>query len=99
MFFKPPVFLNAPLCTMNLATASTPAPAALKPVTVVIPAKKKKSKLKWYLIGGVVLVVGLAIAAKFSNRGKEQATAVTTEKAFVKTITQVVTATGKVQPE
>jgi HlyD family secretion protein len=84
---------------MNLATASTPAPAALKPAAAVVPAKKKKSKVKWFVIGGVVLVVVLAAAAKFSGKGKEQATSVTVEKAFIKTITQLVTATGKVQPE
>jgi HlyD family secretion protein len=61
--------------------------------------KKKKSKMKWFIIGGVVLVIALAVAAKFSNQNKGQAVAVTTDKAFVKTITQTVTATGKVQPE
>lgn len=55
--------------------------------------------MKWYIAGAVVLVVVLAVAAKMSNRGKEGLTAVTTDKAIVKTITQVVTATGKVQPE
>ena len=84
---------------MNVVTASTPAPAALKPAPVVVPAKKRKSKIKWYIIGGVVLVVGLGVAAKMSDKGKAQATLVTVDKAFIKTITQVVTATGKVQPE
>lgn len=55
--------------------------------------------MKWFIIGGVALVFVLAVAAKLSNQGKAQGTAVTTDKALVKTITQVVTATGKVQPE
>jgi HlyD family secretion protein len=79
---------------MNTAPAPTPKPAA-----VVAINKKKKSNLKWWILGGVVLLVGLVIVAKMSNRGQDQLTAVTVDKAFVKTITQIVTATGKVQPE
>jgi HlyD family secretion protein len=63
------------------------------------PAKpKKKSKLKWYIIGGLVLllVIGGAIAKKHSGT---KGTSVTTDKAITKTIVQVVTATGKIQPE
>lgn len=77
-------------------TAPAPAP---KPAPVVAAKKKKKSRLIWWIIAGVVVVIGLAVAAKMSNRGKAQLTAVSVEKAFVKTITQIVTATGKVQPE
>ncbi len=71
-------------------------PAAPLPST---PLPKKKSKTKWFLIGAVVLIVVLAVVAKQSAQGKDQGVAVTTEKAVVKTITQIVTATGKVQPE
>jgi HlyD family secretion protein len=63
------------------------------------PAKpKKKSKLKWYLIGGLVLllVIGAVVAKK---RSGPKGIAVTTDKAVTKTIVQVVTATGKIQPE
>ena len=63
------------------------------------PAKpKKKSKLKWYLIGGLVLllVIGAVVAKK---RSGPKGIAVTTDKAVTKTIVQVVTATGKLQPE
>jgi HlyD family secretion protein len=78
-----------------------PAPA-LKPAPVTAPLRTvppKKSKKKWWIIGAVALVVILAVAAKMSNKGKDQGTPVTIEKAIVKTITQIVTATGKVQPE
>ncbi len=76
-------------------------PTASQPVTAPRPAapKKKKSKVKWFVLGGVVVVALLAVAAAMGRKGKETGTAVTVEKAFVKTITQVVTATGKVQPE
>lgn len=74
----------------------TSAPAAAAPVAA---RKKKKSKLKWFILGGLVLLIGAAVAAKIRSKGQQQATAVTVEKAFIKTITQTVTATGKVQPE
>lgn len=80
---------------MNPAPAPSPKPA---PTASTTP-RKKKSKLKWWIIGGLVVVIALAVAAKMKNRGNQLATTVTTEKAVIKTITQVVTATGKVQPE
>jgi HlyD family secretion protein len=62
--------------------------------------QKRKGKLKlWLIVGGIVAVVALvAVGATLSSKG-EKPVSVTVEKAFVKTITQVVTATGKVQPE
>ena len=69
---------------------STPASAA---------PKKKSRKRLWLVIGGVVLLVGMVAGVIIKNKGKEAGIPVTVEKAFVKTITQVVTATGKVQPE
>jgi HlyD family secretion protein len=75
---------------MNPANAPTPAPAA---------PKKKKSKLKWFVIGGLVLLIGLVVVAKITGKGRNQGVMVTVDKAFIKTITQIVTATGKVQPE
>ncbi len=73
----------------------TSAPAAAAPVA----AKKKKSKLKWFILGGLVLLIGAAVAAKVRSKGQQQATLVTIEKAVVKSITQLVNATGKIQPE
>ncbi len=63
-------------------------------------ARKRKGKLKlWLLIGGgLVFVALLIVAIKFRDRGPKPIS-VTVDKAVVQTITQVVTATGKVQPE
>ena len=62
------------------------------------PAPKRKSKKKWIIIGALLLLVVMAIFG-MKNRKTDTGILVTTEKAFIKTITQVVTATGKVQPE
>jgi HlyD family secretion protein len=75
---------------MNQAPAPQPAPA---------PVVKKKSNLKWIIIGSVLLVVLMAGGAYLKNKNSEPGLPVTVEKAVVKTITQLVTATGKVQPE
>jgi len=61
-------------------------------------APRRNSKKKWIIIGGTVLVIAF-VAVGLSKRKKETGIMVTTEKAVVKTITQTVTATGKVQPE
>ena len=63
------------------------------------PAKKKKSKLKWFILAGVVLIIALAVGAKMKAQRSQQGIAVTTDKAVVRTITQLVNATGKIQPE
>ena len=60
---------------------------------------KKKSKLKWYLIGATLLLVALVAVAVVKKRGAAKGISVTTEKAVTKTIVQTVTATGKIQPE
>src|SRR5688500_9139748 len=60
---------------------------------------RKKSKLKWIIIGGVLLLVVLAVGAKYASKGKDKGLPVTVEKAVIKTITQLVNATGKIQPE
>ncbi len=73
---------------MNTASASQPA-----------GPKKKKSKLKWFIIGGVAVVIALAVGAKMKAQRNQQGTQVTIEKAVIKTITQLVNATGKIQPE
>lgn len=73
---------------MNTASASQPA-----------GAKKKKSKLKWFILGGIVVVIALAIGARMKAQRSQQGTQVTLEKAVIKTITQLVNATGKIQPE
>ncbi len=70
---------------------SPPAPAA-------VPKKKKSRRtLIIVLLSLVVVVIIAAVVA--AVRKKEPGIPVSVEKAVVKTITHVVTATGKVQPE
>lgn len=61
--------------------------------------RRRKNKMKWLIIAGVVVIVGLGVAAWAKNRGRQPGLAVSTEKAVIKTITQLVNATGKIQPE
>jgi HlyD family secretion protein len=77
---------------MNPASPSQPAAAP-------VAAPKKKSKLKWIIIGSVLLLVLLGGGAFLKNKGREVGQPVTVDKAVVRTITQLVTATGKIQPE
>ncbi len=80
---------------MSTATAQ-PAPA----IAAAPAKKKKKSRKRLYLIlGSVVLLVVIVAAVAGKNQGQERPTMVTVDKAVVKTITHLVTATGKVQPE
>lgn len=64
-----------------------------------LPPARPKSKTKWFVLGGLVLTVVLGVAAYVKNKNTDRGIAVTTEKAVVKTITQLVNATGKIQPE
>src|SRR2546423_13772943 len=57
-----------------------------------------KKRKRYILIGSALLLVVLVTAA-FASRKREKPIPITTDKAFRKTITQVVTATGKIQPE
>lgn len=56
-------------------------------------------KKKWYWIGGIAVVLIAVIAFAVASKKKAKPIPVTTEKAFRKTITQLVTASGKIQPE
>ncbi len=60
---------------------------------------RRRSKAPWIILLLVLVVGGLGTAAYFRQKGKSAVVKVTTEKAIVKTITQTVSATGKVQPE
>jgi HlyD family secretion protein len=57
----------------------------------------KKRKV-WIAVGIAVILLGVVGASVAAKRG-EKPLLVTTDKAFRKTITQLVTATGKIQPE
>jgi HlyD family secretion protein len=66
------------------------------PVPVKSPRKKSNKTLYIIIAGLLVVVTGLAILAA---RKPDLGISVTVEKAQRRTITQVVTATGKIQPE
>jgi HlyD family secretion protein len=61
--------------------------------------RKKRSRKKLFIILGIVVAVVALIGFAIVQKKKEKPIPVTTEKAFRKTITQIVTATGKIQPE
>jgi HlyD family secretion protein len=72
-------------------------PSSSQPPPVL--AARKKSPAKWIILGGLVVIVGGAAVAFKSKAGATEVIPVTTDKAITKTITQLVTATGKIQPE
>ncbi len=75
-------------------------PAFTRPITAKPDAPKKKSRKGLYgIIGSLIVLIALVVGAIAKNKGKEPLHLVTTEKAVIKTITQLVTATGKIQPE
>ena len=84
------------LQTTSMNPASVVPPPAATRVTAGPP---KKSKLLWYALAGIILIAGVGTGFYFKKKREAEVIAVTTEKAIVKTITQIVTATGKVQPE
>ena len=59
----------------------------------------KLSRRKLYVIIAIALVVVIGLVAVINSRKGEKPIEVTTEKAVRKSITQLVTATGKIQPE
>lgn len=61
-------------------------------------SKKKQQKHKWLWVGIGSAVLLLIIIGVFANK-KTPATFVSTEKATVRTITQIVSATGKIYPQ
>jgi len=71
------------------------------PVAHHAPAsvKKKSRKRLWLILGAIALLIALGVGAAAKNKNTEKPTMVTVEKAIVRNITHLVTATGKVQPE
>lgn len=61
--------------------------------------KPKRSKKKLFLMIGLPLLVILIVGFSIASKNREKPIAVTTDKAVKKSITQLVTATGKIQPE
>ena len=72
-------------------SAQNPPPAA--------PAKRRKKRTKLYVIVGLIAVVAVLAGVGILKGRGEKATNVTVEKSVRKTITQVVSATGRIQPE
>ena len=61
--------------------------------------KSKKSKKKLFIFGGIGLLVAVIIGLVIANKDNEKIISVQTEKAEKRSITQVVSATGKIFPE
>lgn len=68
----------------------------VKPVPV---NKKRKSKKKKFIVMGIIFLVIVIVIAVIASSKKEKMTEVQTEKVKKHNITQVVTATGKIQAE
>ncbi len=64
-----------------------------------VSPRRARSRTRIYLLLGVVLVAALAGAAVYKRKQEGKITAVSFERAEIRTLTQTVTATGKIQPE
>jgi HlyD family secretion protein len=62
-------------------------------------AQEKRSRKKLFITIGIAVVVLITLGSMVAARKREKPVGVTTDKAFRKTVTQLVTATGKIQPE
>jgi len=61
--------------------------------------RPKRSRKKIYILIAFAVVVIIVVVAMASARKRDKPIPVTTDKAFRTSITQIVTATGKIQPE
>jgi HlyD family secretion protein len=77
----------------------SPASPASESSTCPSPPRRQKSRKKLYWILGASVVLLGVWGARMVAKNRDKAARVTTEKAIVKTITQIVSATGKIQPE
>ena len=59
----------------------------------------QRSKKKLFILIGAAIVIILVLGGMVASRKREKPIPITTDKAFRKNITQLVTATGKIQPE
>jgi len=80
---------------------SPPAAPATPPATrAASPApRRRKSRKGLILLLAILIVAALVTAAVIHGKRGNKATRVTIEKAAIRNITQIVTATGKIQPE
>ena len=65
----------------------------------MIAMQPKKSKTKLFVLIGLAVAIIGALTAMVIAKKREKPIEITTDKAFRKSVTQVVTATGKIQPE
>jgi HlyD family secretion protein len=63
------------------------------------PAAPKRSRKLWIVLAVILVGGGVGAGLYFKRKGAVKEIVVTTEKAVTKTITQMVNATGKIQPE
>lgn len=68
-------------------------------VRVPVMARPKRSRTPWIILAVVLLLVAAGGGYVYKQKNAEKPFVITTEKAVVKTITQMVNATGKIQPE
>src|SRR5207244_4865466 len=59
----------------------------------------QRSRKRLFLLLGLAAVILLVLGGMVAARKREKPIPITTDKAFRKTVTQLVTATGKIQPE
>lgn len=62
-------------------------------------SQQKRSRKKLFIALGIAVLVLIIVASVVASRKRDKGVAVTTDKAFRKNVTQLVTATGKIQPE
>ena len=74
-------------------------PIVLKTVAPAVVAPPRRSKAPWIILAVVLIAAALGGGYYYKQKNAVKSFAVTTEKAVIKTITQVVNATGKIQPE
>jgi len=61
--------------------------------------EQKRSRKRLFWLIGFAIVVIVALVAMVASKKRDKPILVTTDKAFRKNVTQLVTATGKIQPE
>jgi HlyD family secretion protein len=77
----------------------SPAGPATGTTAVPSPASPKRSRKLWIILVVLLVAGGVGAGVYFKRKSAVKEIVVTTEKAVTKTITQMVNATGKIQPE
>lgn len=93
------------IATPPALSAASPLGMTVQPSTpwtvhnAAVAEKPKRSRKKRFLLIAASALIVISAVALIASRKREKPILVTTDKAFRKTITQLVTATGKIQPE